>query len=750
MGRVRKKDQAELVAELSGMGLNRFLNTVMEASANQHVRLPRFVADAVAIDLQKNLHEHGVEPICPQCGSTNIRKNGKRGKIQRYQCRECGTHLTALTNTILDKSKYSWDVWVEVVQQLIAGQTTEYTQQKIMEDLHCPEIDYHTVWHMRMKVMYAISHIPSPTLRGVIQIDDTYLREGQKGSRNLENCYPEKLGKREPRYGYVASIAGTMGSEFTAITTAIDGSGHCVCRALQLGGAMPEALVADFIAAHTSDVAFICSDCDANYIRVFRKMNLPHYTKPSNYSKRVERAVEQALTSNGQDELTEEEYESLRERLWRRGELDSIRNRGDLTYEQFLRLKEEHELSLGKVNALHKDLKLELEKKTAGVSTKYLPYYLAWFEYLHNRRIDAGHRIASRADAQDILIEAIRTRVNLTTSQIEAIRKDPIPLPRVSSRYFHLLRENTDMIRAISDDAEFYFISEDGVQNFNRQDIAMALTDAELKTLAKKLEIKGWGAMSRTALIRAILAHPSVDDHLLLVSTESNDGHTDGVPSSIWGKYNYADHNRKIYDDNNPFPRQRFRTPKVIARQKRKRIAFLDVETTGTRPQYDELLQVAIVDLDGKVLFNEYVKPLFRSRWHKAERINHITNAMVADKRNREEIRQDVYDALAQCDVIVGWNVRFDLRMIYANYIDIPDDLVFCDLMAAYRDARKQDGEKVGRASLAEATEWLGIDWYTNERAHNAMNDAAVLIPIWKWIIGDRSKKPQIDLGFLV
>jgi len=46
-----------------------------------------------------------------KCNSSLKVKNGKRKNgIQEYKCKECGTKFTAFTNTILEKSRWHWDI----------------------------------------------------------------------------------------------------------------------------------------------------------------------------------------------------------------------------------------------------------------------------------------------------------------------------------------------------------------------------------------------------------------------------------------------------------------------------------------------------------------------------------------------------------------------------------------------------------------------------------------------------------------
>lgn len=583
MGRIKRQDQEDLVELLGKMGTNRFLNTVMEASEKQKVRLDRFVADTVAIDIQRHLAASGIMPACPECGSTRSVKDGKRGEMQRYKCKDCDNRCTQFTGTILEKTNYTWDVWVEVVKGMLNGTSVEQTRQILVDEYGCVKIDKMTVWLMRMKVMYAVAGIPSPTLTGTVQFDNTFLREDQKASRQLANPLPKKLRyKRRPRYGRVPAKLGVMGNEFATVTTAIDGTGRCVCRVLACG-AVPEGVLYDFICDHTQGIAYACSDGDETYQRVFKAMNVAHYQRPSNYSDIVKKAKGDERDWDGDENSGR--YRYLLERLWAEGSIDRILNRGRMTFERFSRLKEENGLSLGRVNGLHNEIKGQLERDTRGVSTKFLPYYLAWFEFVHNRGVDAGHPLVSSKEAEAVLVEAIRTGRNITTAGIEAIRDAPLSIPQASDRYVHLLDRNTHKVRAEISDPKFMFGDEDGVATFDTRRIVWSLSDAKVKELARRLGVGGWGSRTRSALVNDILACPDIDDHLLAVAVDGNRAYSGVVYDEDGSKsYRYQAERTLLAS---ALTDNLFCEPSGAVGR---RVVFVDTETTGVEDDYDEIL----------------------------------------------------------------------------------------------------------------------------------------------------------------
>lgn len=99
-------------------------------------------------------------------------------------------------------------------------------------------------------------------------------------------------------------------------------------------------------------------------------------------------------------------------------------------------------------------------------------------------------------------------------------------------------------------------------------------------------------------------------------------------------------------------------------------VLILDTETTGLSYK-DEVLQLSIINGAGKKIFNEYIKPVFNKKWEEAEKINHITHEMVADKNTLKSYQLFILGQLFQAKYIVGYNIAFDLKML-AQTLDIP------------------------------------------------------------------------------
>ena len=92
---------------------------------------------------------------------------------------------------------------------------------------------------------------------------------------------------------------------------------------------------------------------------------------------------------------------------------------------------------------------------------------------------------------------------------------------------------------------------------------------------------------------------------------------------------------------------------------------FLDTETTGLGGDA-EIIDLAIVNYDGEILFNRLIKPL-RPISPEATNIHHITNEMVNDCDYLGAYSGKIKKCL-DGRVIIAYNAAYDIRMIAQSW----------------------------------------------------------------------------------
>ena len=94
-----------------------------------------------------------------------------------------------------------------------------------------------------------------------------------------------------------------------------------------------------------------------------------------------------------------------------------------------------------------------------------------------------------------------------------------------------------------------------------------------------------------------------------------------------------------------------------------KKVIVFDTETTGLNiggSRRDEILSLAVMNLDGDVLFCDLLKPSERKKWPKAESINGISPSMVKDKQTIIERRSEIEPIFKSAKLYVAYNADFD------------------------------------------------------------------------------------------
>ena len=128
---------------------------------------------------------------CPYCNSNKIKKNGKAlGEYPQFKCNNCGKNYSTKTNTIFyytHKSIKLWKKYIELFSQGLA-------LRKIVVELD-NKISLPTAFYWRHKIIKVLSNNNNnDTLNGIIEADETYIQESQKGSRNIKGRVARKRG----------------------------------------------------------------------------------------------------------------------------------------------------------------------------------------------------------------------------------------------------------------------------------------------------------------------------------------------------------------------------------------------------------------------------------------------------------------------------------------------------------------------------------------------------------------------------
>lgn len=157
---------------------------------------------------------------------------------------------------------------------------------------------------------------------------------------------------------------------------------------------------------------------------------------------------------------------------------------------------------------------------------------------------------------------------------------------------------------------------------------------------------------------------------------------------------------------------------------------YLDTETTGLEIT-DEIVEIAIVDTNGMVIFDSLIKPT-KPIPISATAINHISNEMVEHSPTIADVWQEIRKLLITHPIGM-YNAEFDIRMILQSLKlnNLPDDTKFnaFDIMKVYSDFMGNDR----RYRLEQAGRNLGI---RIPNSHRAVDDTLLTRAVFHSIAG--------------
>jgi len=154
---------------------------------------------------------------------------------------------------------------------------------------------------------------------------------------------------------------------------------------------------------------------------------------------------------------------------------------------------------------------------------------------------------------------------------------------------------------------------------------------------------------------------------------------------------------------------------------------ILDLETSGFGSTA-EILQIGIIDSDGYILMNQYIKPTvceLTDTWSHAVEIHGITPELVANCPSLVSVLPAFVD-ITKGNHIVIYNAAFDTRFFDKGIIDYFGKVSCC--MAAY--ATKQNTKKV---KLEVASKKAGFE-FDSAAAHDAIYDCKATLKVWQWL----------------
>ena len=181
---------------------------------------------------------------CPDCGSVDKVKHGRRAGRQRLKCKDCGRLYTELTNTPLEGMRKPLETFVQFFKMVKEGKSV----QKIGEEC---DISPTTAFYWRKNVMAFFSDLQEKrVLEGIVEVDETYHFRSKKG-RNVSSRNSRERGGSADKRG--------LSREQDCVLTLQDRSGNTF---MKLAGRGKPGLndIEQPLSHHAQSDAVLCTD----------------------------------------------------------------------------------------------------------------------------------------------------------------------------------------------------------------------------------------------------------------------------------------------------------------------------------------------------------------------------------------------------------------------------------------------------------------------------------------------------------
>ena len=256
---------------------------------------------------------------CPRCGNEQCYRHGFANDLQRFRCCACGRTFNDLTGTPLARLRLKAK-WLAYSQVLLDSLPVRKAANRV-------GVHRNTAFRWRHRFLHWVKLDRPAALNGIVEADETFLLESQKGSRRLDRP-PRRRGGRAAKRG--------ISSELDCILVACDREGRTI-DAVTGRGALRVAQLERDLLPRLNRQALLVSDSHAAYRAFARKHRIAHETV------------------------------NLRARV-------RVRRLGNLA------------IQVQNVNAYHQRFKSWLQR-FRGVASRYLPNYLGWRWALDGERI---------------------------------------------------------------------------------------------------------------------------------------------------------------------------------------------------------------------------------------------------------------------------------------------------------------------------------------------------------------------------
>ena len=208
--------------------------------------------------------------FCKECGC-KLYKNGKtKNGIQKYICSGCKITLSETTNTIICHSKLPFEIWSNVIDNLLNG----FSLRRIAEENN---ISLLTSFRIRHKVLYALkSFVENISLSGEIQSDEKYF------SINLKGTKAENMPRYSKKRTSTSSPYRGISHHKVCVVSSIDENDNLLLKIVGLGRCTTD-MLKESLGKKLNNACTVNADSASAYQELCEEYNLTLNAIPSGF-----------------------------------------------------------------------------------------------------------------------------------------------------------------------------------------------------------------------------------------------------------------------------------------------------------------------------------------------------------------------------------------------------------------------------------------------------------------------------------
>ena len=161
---MKKPDSVIFKRHLMKLSLEELTAYLKEYEKVRQVKVLDQINQMKQEEIQTKLEVLAPVSACSSCNSDNFVKNGSKYGLQWYYCKNCKTTFDLTTDTFMEGTNWTWEVWVKLVQMTVNNFSLDEMEDTLEKDYHLEGITRNAVHIARHKLLHAMSLMPKHTL----------------------------------------------------------------------------------------------------------------------------------------------------------------------------------------------------------------------------------------------------------------------------------------------------------------------------------------------------------------------------------------------------------------------------------------------------------------------------------------------------------------------------------------------------------------------------------------------------------